>query len=62
MNAGACSSVGRVEPRSVVQDGQVVAAPTVFLSPASHHRALDGYPAALFLAALRARLEQPTDL
>ena len=54
--------VGGVEPRAIVRDGQVVAAPSVFLSLVFDHRAVDGYPAAQFLAALRARLEQASDL
>src|SRR5581483_2591910 len=49
--------VGAVAPRPVVRGGAVVAAPTVHLTLVFDHRAVDGVPAARFLAAVRARLE-----
>ena len=49
--------VGRVVERVVARDGVVVVAPTVVLTLVFDHRAVDGHPAALFLAAVRDRLE-----
>ncbi|MGD9762395.1 MAG: dihydrolipoamide acetyltransferase family protein [Candidatus Binatia bacterium] len=54
--------VGRRAPRAIVRDGVVVAAPTIMLTLVFDHRAIDGYPASLFLAALRTRLERADDL
>ena len=50
--------VGRVAERPVVRDRAVIAAPTVVLTLVFDHRAIDGTPAALFLAAVRDRLER----
>jgi pyruvate/2-oxoglutarate dehydrogenase complex dihydrolipoamide acyltransferase (E2) component len=50
--------VGRVAERPVARDGAVIVAPTVVLTLVFDHRAVDGHPAALFLAAVRDRLEQ----
>jgi pyruvate/2-oxoglutarate dehydrogenase complex dihydrolipoamide acyltransferase (E2) component len=50
--------VGRVAERPVVRDRAVIVAPTVVLTLVFDHRAVDGQPAALFLAAVRDRLEQ----
>jgi len=49
--------VGRVVNRPVVRDAAVIVAPTVALTLVFDHRAIDGQPAALFLAAIRDRLE-----
>jgi pyruvate dehydrogenase E2 component (dihydrolipoamide acetyltransferase) len=54
--------VGRIAPRAVVRDGAVVVAPTMHLTLVFDHRAVDGRPAARFLAALRARLEAAAGL
>ncbi len=54
--------LGRVAPRPVVQDGRVVAAPTVHLTLAADHRASDGLVGARFLAALTERLAHPEGL
>ncbi len=54
--------VGRRALRAIVRDGRVVAAPTLVLTLVFDHRAIDGFPAATFLAALRARLERAADL
>ncbi len=54
--------LGRVAPRPVVQDGRVVAAPTVHLTLAADHRASDGLVGARFLAALAERLAHPESL
>lgn len=50
--------VGRVLERVVAQNGIAVVAPTVVLTLVFDHRAVDGHPAALFLAAVRDRLER----
>ena len=50
--------MGRVVERVLARDGAAVVAPTVDLTLVFDHRALDGQPAALFLAALRDRLER----
>jgi pyruvate/2-oxoglutarate dehydrogenase complex dihydrolipoamide acyltransferase (E2) component len=47
----------RVAVRAVVRDGAVVAAPMMGLHLVFDHRAVDGYPAALFLTDLQRRLE-----
>lgn len=54
--------VGRIAERAVVRDGRVVAAPTMILTLVYDHRVVDGYPASLFLAAVRDRLERAQDL
>ena len=50
--------VGRVTDRVIARDGVAVVAPTMVLTLIFDHRAVDGHPAALFLAALRERLER----
>ena len=50
--------VGRVTERVIARDGAAVVAPTMVLTLIFDHRAVDGHPAALFLAALRDRLER----
>ena len=52
-------SVGALEPRAVVRDGEVVARSTMELTLACDHRILYGAEAAEFLARIRERLEQP---
>jgi len=49
--------VGRFQQRPIVKDGNVVVANCVDLTLVFDHRALDGMPAGLFLAALAKRLE-----
>ena len=49
--------VGRMTDRAVVVDGQVVVRPMMTLTLVFDHRAVDGYPAGLFLAELARRLE-----
>ena len=49
--------VGRMTDRAVVVDGQVVVRPMMTLTLVFDHRAVDGYPAGLFLADLARRLE-----
>lgn len=50
--------VGRTLMRPVIKDGAVVAAPIANLTLVFDHRAVDGYPAALFLGEVARRLEQ----
>ena len=50
--------VGRVAERPVVRDGRVVVAPMMALTLVYDHRAVDGYPASLFLAAVGDRLRR----
>ena len=51
--------VGRIAERPSVEDGRVVVRPAVNLSLTFDHRAVDGAPAAAFLATVTARLEDP---
>ncbi len=50
--------VGRVTDRVIARDGAAVVAPAMTLTLVFDHRAVDGHPAAQFLAALRDRLER----
>jgi pyruvate dehydrogenase E2 component (dihydrolipoamide acetyltransferase) len=54
--------VGRVAERAVVRDGRVVAAPMMTLTLVYDHRAVDGYPASLFLAAVGDRIQRAQTL
>jgi pyruvate/2-oxoglutarate dehydrogenase complex dihydrolipoamide acyltransferase (E2) component len=49
---------GRVTERVIAREGAAVVAPTIVLTLIFDHRAVDGQPAALFLAAIRDRLER----
>lgn len=49
--------LSRVTEKAVVRNGQIVIAPMTTLTLVFDHRAVDGYPAALFLNDLKARLE-----
>ena len=49
--------LGRVVERPVARDGAVAIAPMTTLTLVFDHRAVDGHPAALFLASVRDRLE-----
>ena len=55
-------SVGKMEPRAVVRDGEVVARNTMSITLACDHRILYGADAAEFLARIKALLEQPIAL
>jgi pyruvate dehydrogenase E2 component (dihydrolipoamide acetyltransferase) len=55
-------SVGAVEPRPVVRDGQVVARHVMSVTLACDHRILYGADAAEFLSRVRALLEAPVGL
>lgn len=54
--------VTRVAQKAVVRDGAIVVAPMLGLHLVFDHRAVDGYPAALFLTELKRRLESTEDL
>jgi pyruvate dehydrogenase E2 component (dihydrolipoamide acetyltransferase) len=51
--------VGRIEPRAVVRNGEIVVRPILPLSLTFDHRVIDGDAALAFVQALRARLEAP---
>jgi pyruvate dehydrogenase E2 component (dihydrolipoamide acetyltransferase) len=55
-------AVGKLEQRPVVHDGEVVARSRMTLTISCDHRILYGAPAALFLARIKAILEQPIAL
>jgi pyruvate dehydrogenase E2 component (dihydrolipoyllysine-residue acetyltransferase) len=55
-------AVGKMEPRAVVRDGEIVARNTMSITLACDHRILYGADAAEFLARIRALLEQPIAL
>ena len=54
--------VSRVTQRAIVRDAAVVPAPLLMLTLVFDHRAVDGYPAAVFLADVRRRLEDASEL
>lgn len=53
---------GTVAPRPWVEDGELTVMPTVVASLAADHRVSDGHRGALFLAAVRDRLQHPDEL
>jgi pyruvate dehydrogenase E2 component (dihydrolipoamide acetyltransferase) len=55
-------SVGALEPRAVVRDGEVHARNTMTVTLACDHRILYGADAATFLARVRELLEAPASL
>jgi pyruvate dehydrogenase E2 component (dihydrolipoamide acetyltransferase) len=55
-------AVGKMEPRAVVRDGEVVARNTMNITLSCDHRILYGADAAEFLARIKALLEQPIAL
>ena len=55
-------AVGKMEPRAVVRDGEIVARNTMSLTLACDHRILYGADAAEFLARIKTLLEQPIAL
>jgi len=54
--------VGRIAPKAVVRDGQVVARTMMTLSLVFDHRLVDGAPAAQFLKYLKEMIEQPNEV
>jgi pyruvate dehydrogenase E2 component (dihydrolipoamide acetyltransferase) len=55
-------AVGKMEPRAVVRDGEIVARNTMNITLSCDHRILYGAQAAEFLARIKALLEQPIAL
>jgi pyruvate dehydrogenase E2 component (dihydrolipoamide acetyltransferase) len=55
-------AVGKMEPRAVVRDGEVVARNVMTITLVCDHRILYGAEAAQFLARIKALLEQPISL
>ena len=55
-------AVGKMEPRAVVRDGELVARNTMNITLSCDHRILYGADAAEFLARIKALLEQPIAL
>jgi pyruvate dehydrogenase E2 component (dihydrolipoamide acetyltransferase) len=55
-------AVGKMEPRAVVRDSEIVARSTMSLTLACDHRILYGADAAEFLARIKGLLEQPIAL
>jgi len=55
-------AVGRMEPKPVVRDGELVVRHTMNVTISCDHRILSGAPAAEFLARVKAILEQPVAL
>ena len=55
-------SIGRIEPRPVVRDGEIVVRKTGTISLSFDHRVIDGARAAGFGLAVIARLESPASL
>lgn len=51
--------VGRIAPKAVVRDGQIVARSMLTLSLVFDHRLVDGAPAARFLQAIKNLIEEP---
>ena len=54
--------ISRIADRAIVRDGALVVAPMTTLTLVFDHRAIDGEPAARFLADLRRRIEAGDDL
>jgi len=54
-------AVGRIAERPVVEEGQVVARPTIRLTLSLDHRVLDGAEGARFLSDLKALVEEPEE-
>ncbi|NIN65760.1 MAG: 2-oxo acid dehydrogenase subunit E2 [Anaerolineae bacterium] len=52
-------ATGRILERPVVEDGEVVARPTIYLTLSVDHRVLDGATAARFLQELQTLIEDP---
>ncbi len=54
-------ATGRIAERPVVEEGRVVARPTIYLTLSVDHRVLDGATAARFLQDLQVLIEDPYD-
>lgn len=53
--------VGRIQPRPLVIDNRLAVVPTAYLCLVFDHRAVDGYPAGLFLKELRDLFAHPEE-
>ena len=51
--------IGRIQPRPLAIDGRLEVVPTAYLCLVFDHRAVDGYPAGLFLKELRDLFAHP---
>ncbi len=51
--------IGRIKPRAVVVEGEIVVRQMVWLSLTFDHRLVDGAPAARFLQAIKQMVEEP---
>ena len=51
--------IGRIQPRPLAVDGRLEVVPTAYLCLVFDHRAVDGYPAGLFLKELRDLFAHP---
>ena len=51
--------LGRIAPRAVIRDGEIVARPVLPLSLTFDHRVIDGDAALAFIQSLRQLLEEP---
>ena len=54
--------VNAIRERAVVENGEVVIKPMMYLSPSFDHRIIDGAVGARFVAALKDVLENPERL
>ena len=52
----------KTEQRPVVEDGQIVARPMMYLALSYDHRIVDGREAVLFLVAIKEAIEDPARL
>jgi 2-oxoglutarate dehydrogenase E2 component (dihydrolipoamide succinyltransferase) len=52
----------RIEERPVVQNGQIVARPMMYLALSYDHRLVDGREAVTFLVRMKEAIEDPTRL
>jgi 2-oxoglutarate dehydrogenase E2 component (dihydrolipoamide succinyltransferase) len=50
----------RIEERPVVEDGQIVARPMMYLALSYDHRLVDGREAVTFLVRVKEAIEDPT--
>lgn len=53
--------IGRIQPRPLVVEGRLEVVPTAYLCLVFDHRAVDGYPAGLFLKELRDLFAHPEE-
>ena len=51
-----------IQQRAVVEDGQVVVRPMMYVALSYDHRIIDGHEAVLFLVAIKNALEDPARL